>query len=117
MHRINENSGTSMNAESTPTPAAPTNRLISAVTIGRPMATTDPKAISSTMMATAMPMSSLLGSFASSSASCPVNSVCTPLARASVAAALASCNWVTVELVERVGDVDVGGLSVLAECS
>ena len=35
---------------------------MSAVTIGRPMATTEPKATSSTMMATPTPMSSLLGS-------------------------------------------------------
>ena len=50
MHRISENSGTSMKADSTPTPAAPTKRPMSAVTIGRPMATTEPKAISSTMI-------------------------------------------------------------------
>ena len=50
-----------MNADSTPTPAAPTKMPISAVTIGRPIATTEPKAISSTMMATPMPISSLLG--------------------------------------------------------
>ena len=64
-HRIRENSGTSMKAESTPTPAAPTKMPSSAVTIGRPIATTDPKAISSTMMATPMPISSLLGAFCS----------------------------------------------------
>ena len=52
-----------MNAESTPTAAAPTKTPISAVTMGRPIATTDPNASSSTMIATAMPMSSLLGAF------------------------------------------------------
>ena len=39
------------------------------------MATTEPNAINSTMMATPMPMSSLLGSFFASWASAPVNSV------------------------------------------
>ena len=59
--RIRENSGTSRKAESTPTPAAPTKMPSSAVAIGSPIATTDPKATSSTMMATPTPISSLLG--------------------------------------------------------
>lgn len=50
--RIRENSGTSKKADSTPTPAAPTKMPMSAVTIGSPLATTDPKATSNTMMAT-----------------------------------------------------------------
>ena len=62
MQRISENSGTSMKADSTPTPAAPTKMPNSAVTIGSPMATTEPKATSSTMIATPTPISSLLGS-------------------------------------------------------
>ena len=115
MHRISENSGTSMKADSTPTPAAPTKRPMSAVTIGRPMATTEPKAISSTMMATAMPMSSLLGPFFSSRASCPVNSVCTPPALGVARCGLRVVQLRDGELVERVGDVDVGGLPVCAE--
>ena len=45
MQRIRENSGTSMKAESTPTAAAPTKMPTSAVTIGRPIATTEPNAI------------------------------------------------------------------------
>ena len=64
MQRISEKSGTSMNADRRPTPAAPTKTPMRAVTIGRPIATTEPNATSSTMMATAMPMSSLLGSSA-----------------------------------------------------
>ena len=60
-HRMRENSGTSRKADRTPTPAAPTKMPISAVTIGSPIATTEPKATSSTMMATPTPISSLLG--------------------------------------------------------
>ena len=45
----------------------------------------------------------------------PVSSVCTPAARAASATAMASSSCVVVELVERVGDVDVGGLPVGAE--
>ena len=105
-----------MKADSTPTPAAPTNRLMSAVMIGRPMATTDPKAISSTMMATAMPMSSLLGSFFVEQSELPGE-----LGLNAAGLGVARCGLRVVELgdgelVERVGDVDVGGLPVLAEC-
>ena len=82
MHRIRENSGTSMKADSTPTAAAPTKMPMSAVTIGRPIATTEPNAISSTMIATPMPISSLLGSFCASCASAPVSSTLTPPRRA-----------------------------------
>ena len=42
---------------------------MSAVTIGRPIATTEPNATSSTMMATPTPISSLLGVFCASWAS------------------------------------------------
>ena len=45
-HRISENSGMSITAERTPTPAAPTKMPSSAVTIGSPIATTEPNAIS-----------------------------------------------------------------------
>ena len=96
--RIRENSGTSMKADSTPTPAAPTKMPISAVTIGRPIATTEPKATSSTMMATPTPISSLLGASCASRASAPVSSTCTPSARASSVTAMASSSWVAVSL-------------------
>ena len=98
MHRISEKSGTSMNADSRPTAAAPTNTPISAVTIGSPIATTDPNAISSTMIATAMPISSLLGASCFACASSPVKLVSTPAARVIDAAAVASSSCVVVNL-------------------
>ncbi len=64
-----------------------------------PIATTEPNATSSTMIATPMPMSSLLGADCTTWASAPVNSVCTPAARAATAAAVASSNCVTLSLV------------------
>ena len=88
---------------------------ISAVTIGRPIATTEPKATSSTMMATPTPISSLLGVSCASWASAPVSSTCTPPARAASATAVASCELGGRELVDRVGDVEVGGLPVGAD--
>ena len=96
--RIRENSGTSRKAESTPTPAAPTKMPSSAVAIGRPIATTDPKATSSTMMATPTPMSSLLGSSCARRAREPVSSTCTPSASAWSVTAMASSSWVAVSL-------------------
>ena len=60
-HRMSENSGTSRKADRIPTLAAPTKMPMSAVPIGSPIATTEPKASSSTMMATPTPISSLLG--------------------------------------------------------
>ena len=48
--RMSENSGTSRKADRTPTAAAPTKMPISAVTIGSPIATTEPNATSSTMI-------------------------------------------------------------------
>ena len=68
------------------------------MTIGRPIATTDPNAMSNTMMATAMPMSSLLGSSVATWASSPVKFVSTPAARVIDAAAVASSSWVVVNL-------------------
>ena len=97
-HRISENSGMSMTAESTPTPAAPTKMPSSAVAIGSPIATTDPKAIRSTMIATPTPISSLLGASCAKSASDPVSSTCTPSARAASVTARASSSWVAVSL-------------------
>ena len=96
--RISENSGTSMTAESTPTPAAPTKMPMRAVAIGSPMATTEPKATSSTMMATPTPISSLLGSSCASRAREPVSSTWTPPARASSVTAMASSSCVAVSL-------------------
>ena len=63
---------------------------MTAVTIGSPMATTEPNAMSSTTTATAMPMSSLLGSDVTTWASSPVKLVATPALRLIVAAAVAS---------------------------
>ena len=87
-----------MKAESTPTPAAPTKMPMRAVAIGRPMATTEPKATSSTMMATPTPISSLLGSSCASRAREPVSSTCTPSAPASSVTAMASSSCVAVSL-------------------
>jgi hypothetical protein len=98
MQRIREKSGTSMTADSTPTPAAPTNTPINAVTIGRPIATTEPNAISNTRMATPMPMSSLAGASCFACASSPVKFVSTPAARVTDAAAVASSSCVVVNL-------------------
>ena len=96
--RISENSGTSRKAERTPTAAAPTTMPMIAVTIGSPMATTEPKATSSTMIATPMPMSSLLGSSWASRAKAPVSSTWTPSARALSVTAMASSSWAAVSL-------------------
>ena len=115
MHRISENSGTSITAERTPTAEAPTKRPNSAVMIGRPIATTEPNATSSTMIATPMPISSLLGSSPPSSARGPVNSVSTPAARAVSAATVASSKCVDRQRVDGVREVDVRGAAVGAQ--
>ena len=68
------------------------------------------------MMATAMPMSSLLGSSVASCASAPVKlDVCTPPAAGVVGGGRGVVELGVGELVDRVGDVDVGGLPVGAE--
>ena len=71
-------------------PAAPTKMPISAVPMGRPIAITEPNAMSSTTTATAMPIISLPGSFSPMLASVLSNSVCTPAALVVAAAFVAS---------------------------
>ena len=89
---------------------------ISAVTIGRPIATTEPNATSSTMIATPTPISSLLGVFCRELGELAGElDVCTPPARAASATAVASSSCVGGELVDRVGDVDVRRLPVGAD--
>ena len=101
-----------MTADSTPTAAAPTKMPISAVTIGSPIATTEPNASSSTMIAIPTPISSLLGGFCASCASWPVSSTCTPPARACRGDRRGVVELRGRELVDRVGDVEVGRLAV-----
>ena len=67
--------GTSVKPANTPTAAPPRRMPMSAVPIGRPMATTEPNAMSSTMTATPRPIISLPGSACSTCARLPVNSV------------------------------------------
>ena len=98
MQRIIEKSGTSITADRTPTQAAPTNTPINAVTIGSPIATTEPNAMSSTMIATAIPMSSLAGASCFACARSPVKFVSTPAARVIDAAVVASSSCVGVNL-------------------
>src|SRR5690349_3209422 len=98
MQRINEKSGTSMNADSTPTPAAPTKTPTIAVKLGGPTATAEPTATGNTIIATAMPTSALLGASSAARASSPVKLVCTPAARVIAAAEFASSSWVFVNL-------------------
>ena len=72
---------------------------MSAVTIGRPIATTEPKATSSTMMATPTPISSLLGVFLRQLGERAGELDLHPagVGRASVTA-MASSSWVVVSL-------------------
>ncbi len=60
------------------------------MTIGRPMAITEPKASSSTTTATASPMASLPSTSLPAAARSPESSVCTPASRVGVIASTAS---------------------------
>ncbi len=113
MHRIRENSGTSMKADNTPTAAAPTKMPMSAVTMGRPIATTEPNATSRTMTATPMPMSSLLGVLL-----CELGQGTRQLDLHATGAGLFGHRGGVMELcggelVDGVGDVEVGRLARL----
>src|SRR5437660_6534360 len=87
--RMGVTDGTLKKAASTPTPESPTSRPTMAVTIGKPAATADPKAINSTMSAAPSPILSDAptdGAWASETRS-PSNSTSRPAARAGAIAA------------------------------
>ena len=116
MHRISENSGTSMKADSTPTAAAPTKMPISAVHDRQPHrdhgAEREQQHDDRDADADQLAARRLLLRAARAA---PVSSTCTPAARAASRRRSGVVELRGRELVDRVGDVDVGRLPVGAD--